>query len=275
MANRSEPRENLIHTLNSKRNCFVTGERLTAEDVRASIRAGLEGSERTLVKNVAELKELIVEFVNTDSIYVPVTSRSKSGSGGTGTGSSIRYLLKPQMITLWEKISDVMNDLFNDLLGPPSAPDVFVITPTKRQRREFFVSVGGLDTLMLLFAPKGGEIYAAPIFERFHNTWNQLLVLLREVVFALPSLAVHHISTAHTHFLFHLLSHRTLFDGSVNLIEEILAIKSETIDLTQIPGVDKLFRGMNCRQLAVMCRVLALLLFEPEDRVAMENAHVS
>ena len=122
--------------------------------------------------------------------------------------------------------------------------------------------------------PKHGYMYIKWIFDKYHNTWNQILVMLREICFSLPSLVTHYFAKPHVHFLFQLLTYKNVFDGCINLIEEILAIKTETIDITEIPNVYNLFDGFTCRQFAILCRVLALLLFEPEDRVAMEEAEV-
>jgi hypothetical protein len=104
-------------------------------------------------------------------------------------------------------------------------------------------------------------------------------------------------------FLFTLLSHDSCFDGAAALIEEILSLQSHSLPqphpegslspedhpeaqlsirvpppttffLGNVPDLYKLWGGFNCRQLAHFCRVLALLVFEPEDRQLLESPAV-
>jgi hypothetical protein len=51
----------------------------------------------------------------------------------------------------------------------------------------------------------------------------------------------------------------------MELMNEIGA-KEETFDLSLIPGFNALVRGMTDSQLGIFCRVLAMVVFEPDDR---------
>eukprot|EP00850_Spirogloea_muscicola_P011111 SM000068S20543 [mRNA] locus=s68:73193:78835:- [translate_table: standard] len=53
---------------------------------------------------------------------------------------------------------------------------------------------------------------------------------------------------------------------AVWLAEEILGNCEETLDLRAIPNFTRLVTGFTSRQLAFFCRVLAMVVFEPEDR---------
>lgn len=173
----------------------------------------------------------------------------------------------------WSAIATTIDDLFNKILGPPDAATIYQITHAKRQLRETYVSVGGLDILMLLIRPKNGKRYSSIKIEKYVNTWNQTMVILREVVYSIPALAATYFSKEHMHYLFGMLSVDCIFDGCINLLEEILALKTEALDITEIPNVYDMFKNFGTRKLAVLTRVLSLLLFEPEDRIAMEEAH--
>lgn len=55
---------------------------------------------------------------------------------------------------------------------------------------------------------------------------------------------------------------------------QILAVKSSTYYLGEVPQLHSLVENMSSQQLAHFSRVLALLVFEPEYRQLMESAHV-
>lgn len=55
---------------------------------------------------------------------------------------------------------------------------------------------------------------------------------------------------------------------------QILAVKSTTYFLGEVPQLHSLVENMTSQQLAHFSRVLALLVFEPEYRQLMESAHV-
>ena len=141
---------------------------------------------------------------------------------------------------------------------------------------------------------------------RLAPCWNEALASLRELVFAMPSLVETGVifdDGEFVPFLFTLLSHDSCFDGAAALIEEILSLQSHSMPQAQqesdsmmdsqpgyrakvrvapattfflgnVPRLYKLWGGFNCRQLAHFCRILALLVFEPEDRQLLESPAV-
>lgn len=144
------------------------------------------------------------------------------------------------------------------------------------------------------------------VANRLASCWNETLASLRELVYAIPSLVENEIifdDGEFVPFLFTLLSHDSCFDGAAALIEEILSLQSHappqptadpdslpegpselqatvrvssptTFFLGNVPDLYKLWGGFNCRQLAHFCRILALLVFEPEDRQLLESPAV-
>lgn len=110
--------------------------------------------------------------------------------------------------------------------------------------------------------------------QRYALVWNEILVLLREICYSIPNLANQIFTSSHIIFLFTMLSHDNLFENAMNLLEEILAIRMESFCLEQIPNFYSLLDQLSTRRLAHFCRVLALVLFEPEDRAIMENSEI-
>ena len=144
------------------------------------------------------------------------------------------------------------------------------------------------------------------VVNRLAPCWNEALASLRELVYAIPSLVENEVifdDGEFLPFLFTLLSHDSCFDGAAALMEEILSLQSHspaqpapdtekmadgvagyhatvrvspptTFFLGNVPDLYKLWGGFNCRQLAHFCRILALLVFEPEDRQLLESPAV-
>ncbi|KAL3921010.1 MAG: hypothetical protein SGILL_002977 [Bacillariaceae sp.] len=142
---------------------------------------------------------------------------------------------------------------------------------------------------------------------RLAPCWNEILACIRELAYAIPSLVESQAISDNDEFLpflFTLLSHDSCFDGAAALIEEILSLQSHsqpslssadedctdengvrngpktrvppptTFFLGNVPDLYKLWASFNCRQLAHFCRILALLVFEPEDRQLLESPAV-
>ena len=177
-----------------------------------------------------------------------------------------------------EEVEEEVNTLISRLLDNPDPEQVFNITPSKRQERETFVAFGGLHQLLRLFSKPFGHTDARMLsnarVRRKAEFWNEIFVILREVAFALPSLADLLFTKDHIIFLFTMLSHAVVFDNAINLIEEILAARTETFLLGCVPNVFALIDKFSSRQLMHFCRVLSLVLFESEDRQIMEGSHV-
>ncbi|KAG6962300.1 hypothetical protein JG688_00008654 [Phytophthora aleatoria] len=75
-------------------------------------------------------------------------------------------------------------------------------------------------------------------------------------------------------YLFQLMGDVRFFDNASGLVEEILAVRDEAFDLTRVPNFHTVMQSLSSRQLAFFCRVLALVVFEPEDRRLLETAKV-
>jgi hypothetical protein len=183
--------------------------------------------------------------------------------------------------TKWADIEYAVGNIMTRLLENSADPDnLFAITPVKKQEREFFVNIGGVQLLLQLFRKPFADEDARNVhngfahFYRRTELWNEVLVVLREVAFAIPTLAEHAFGWEHIVFLFTLLSHQCVFENTMNLLEEILSVRVETFNLALIPNLYNLLDNFSTRQLVHFCRVLSLVLFEPEDRQIMEGSHV-
>ncbi|GKZ01085.1 hypothetical protein MPSEU_001060100 [Mayamaea pseudoterrestris] len=196
---------------------------------------------------------------------------------------------------------------------PPTAPRFYAGGGRVGLERDAFVLADGVNVLVKVFSEKSfvGQEMALSLDARDLSTeivatrlapcWNEALAALRELVFAIPALvSSRSIDDGYfVPFLFTLLSHDSTFDAAAALIEEILAILSQypqhpaasesgdmafqpagrvaepkTFFLGNVPQLYELWNGFNCRQLAHFCRILALLVFEPEDRQLLESPAV-
>eukprot|EP00741_Cyanophora_paradoxa_P004770 tig00000828_g4628.t1 len=72
--------------------------------------------------------------------------------------------------------------------------------------------------------------------------------------------------------LFVLMRNRMVYDTAVALAEEVLAVRKETLDLGDIDDLPGLIASLTQLQLAYFCRVLALAVHEPEERLPLEQA---
>ena len=147
----------------------------------------------------------------------------------------------------------------------------------KRQEREVFLAVGGgFELLKLLdhpFNSTSSSIFLANILRRHSDIWNVALVTLRELCSSVPHVGDTLFGPSHIIFLFSLLNHASVFENALNLIEEILASKLDVFSLRSVPNLHNIIKSFTTRQLAHFCRALALVLFEPEDRLILEGSH--
>lgn len=178
----------------------------------------------------------------------------------------------------WTEIESSVGDLIINLLDNSNPNQMFAVTPKRKQQREVFVSIGGMDLLIRLmsppFAASDARRISAEQSSRKSDLWNEILVIIREVAFTIPSLSNKLFSDQFIVFLFTLLTHQSVFDNTMNLLEELLATKDDIFCLALIPDVQTLLTKFSARHFAHFCRVLSLVLFEPEDRQMMEGSHV-
>lgn len=148
----------------------------------------------------------------------------------------------------------------------------------KKQQRELFISFGGMDSLLKLISPPlvpvDARLIAKDKISRQSDLWNEILVIFREMIMSIPSTADLFFTNQHIIFLFTLLSHHSVFDNVMNTLEELLAVREDTFSLVTIPRFYSLVRDFSARHLAHFCRVLSLVVFEPEDRQIMEGTQV-
>ncbi|GAX21342.1 Trpc4-associated protein [Fistulifera solaris] len=196
---------------------------------------------------------------------------------------------------------------------PPNCPKFYAGGGRMGLERDAFVQAGGTSLFLRLFREKafvGQEMAASNdarnlskeiVASRLANCWNDALQALRDLVYFIPSLVTDEAlddSGDFLPFLFTLLSHDPCFDHAASLIEEILSFMSQSSQPTPSPGESPsftptgrirpattfflgnisdlygLWRSLSCRQLAHFCRILALLIFEPEDRQLLESPAV-
>ena len=178
----------------------------------------------------------------------------------------------------WSDIEHAVHIVYHKITEESNPEQPYIVKPKSRQEREVFVAVGGMNTILRLFSKPFAESDARSMstttFQRYAETWNEMLVILREVSYSIPSLSERVFDQDHVVFLFTMLAHRSVFENSVSLLEEILAVRTDTFSLALVPELYSLITKFTARQLAHFCRVLSLVLFEPEDRQIMEGSQV-
>jgi hypothetical protein len=184
-------------------------------------------------------------------------------------------LLKPGN---WTDVEYAVGGILTRILDSTNPDQMFVVTPQRRLEREYFIEIGGVAALLQLFEKPWSDPDARMTnthhLQRKSELWNEVLVIVREIAFAVPTASLHYLGTNHIVYLFTLLSHSCVFENSINLLEEVLSSRIETFDLSLVPDLYSLLSKFSCRQMAHFCRVLSLTVFESEDRLIMEGSHV-
>lgn len=154
-----------------------------------------------------------------------------------------------------------------------------------RLGREWFVLFGGADTIARLVQVPSNPSQAA--LAGFHGDLGprvssasdlklQGLQLLRDLCFSLQSLSEQLSSQkSFVVHLFQLMREQKMFEEAVGLCEEVLAFRGEVFSLSNIPDIEGLIKSLSKRQLALFCGVLALVVFEAEDRSSSETLKVT
>jgi hypothetical protein len=65
--------------------------------------------------------------------------------------------------------------------------------------------------------------------------------------------------------LFRLMSHRSLFERALIVLEEVLLMRKSTFPLTKIHNFQELVMGLSCLDLSSFCRLLAVCVFDPDE----------
>ena len=208
------------------------------------------------------------------------SSRRTSGSSFT----KIAELAEGLRVALsnpkkWTEVEYIMGSILSHILDTTStsAELMFKVTPQRVQEREFFIQVGGVDLILQLFkkpwSDPDARMTSPATLQRRSELWNEVLVILREVAFAVHSSPNNLFGNDHIIFLFTLLSHASVFENALNLLEEVLTFRLEPFHLALVPDFCSLISKFSTRQLAHFCRVLSLVLYEPEDRHLLEGSH--
>lgn len=94
---------------------------------------------------------------------------------------------------------------------------------------------------------------------------NECLSILRELCFTVHPF-IEYLAADETFVvkLFGMMRYHNTFNNAVNLAEEVLAIRQETWKVHDVPNFTSLVCNFSSRQLASFCRVLAMVVFEPE-----------
>lgn len=179
----------------------------------------------------------------------------------------------------WDDIHNAVSDIIMKLLDNSDVSQLFAVNTKKTVQRECFVMNGGIDALLVLFKPpflkyRDGRKIPVEEVRRRSEMWNEMLVIIREVAYVIPTLADRIFNTEQMVFFFTMLCHQSVFDNTMNLLEEMLAAREDTFQLSAIPDFYNLMGMFSSRQLAHFCRILSLVLFEPEDRQVMEGSHI-
>ena len=167
----------------------------------------------------------------------------------------------------WADIQHAVRVLFSKMLEISLPDQASSVVLKRKQEREVFVALGGMHLLLKLFekpfCEPDARIMSPSLVNRHSELWNEVLVILREVCYTIPSLSEQLFDNNHVVFLFTLLVHRSVFENSISMLEEILAVRIETFSLALVPDLFSLISKFGARHLAHFCRVLSLVLFEP------------
>lgn len=177
---------------------------------------------------------------------------------------------------LWANIENAVTDVMKVLVDHQSIHEE--PTYNKKQTRYMFVAYGGLDYLLRIFLPPISPIDARSLtktgFRDKSETWNEILLIVRELLITIPSLQDKYFGVDHIRFIFTLLHHTSVFESAVSAIEEILACREDPFPLYTVPNFFGLVKGFSSRHLAHFCRIISLAIFEPEDRHILEGTQV-
>lgn len=202
-----------------------------------------------------------------------------------GMASLVGGLATAQAAGDWAEVSSFVRQCLPRLVGgQPQVPGPTQqpVDPVVLMEREAFVAAGGTQLLMKMFLEKSfiglsasnshDAREASQVDTRLAPTWNEALLCLRELVMSMPQRVVP-ILKKELPFFMTLMAHDACFDLAVALVEEILGVEPSFF-LGQVSNLYEWWRGFSCRQLAHFCRILALVIFEPEDRQLLESPKI-
>lgn len=140
--------------------------------------------------------------------------------------------------TQWAEISRCIGSLVSALIDSSGMDLPFTIPSKNKQQRDVFIALGGVKQLLRILEPPLSTADARSMAEngvkRRAEMWNEVMVILREIFYSTPLLADKLTSTQHVVFLFTMLHHQCVFENTMNLLEEILASRSETFSIAEV-----------------------------------------
>lgn len=189
----------------------------------------------------------------------------------------IHNLQNAILIKSWVDIEKSITAISTVLLDSGNTND-HNVNPKKKVSRQVFVALGGVSVILDILKPPLSKPDARNMssvrIKRCAEMFNELFSMLREICATVTNLSEIIFSDDLIVFLFTLLSYHDLFESVISLLEEILSTRYETFYLGLIPDFYSLVSNFSIRYLANFCRVLALVIYEPEDRQIMESNHV-
>ncbi|XP_024386452.1 uncharacterized protein [Physcomitrium patens] len=142
--------------------------------------------------------------------------------------------------------------------------------PNHQSNREAFVLFGGdivLLRALLLSFPILGDVDKLSFTLKVLYIRNECLNMLRELCFTVhPFIEYLAADEVFVVKLFDMMRFRNTFNTAVNLAEEIMAIRKDLWQVQDVPNFTSLVCNFSLRQLASFCRVLEMVIIEPEER---------
>jgi hypothetical protein len=169
-----------------------------------------------------------------------------------------------------KELLDALRDIGNDMFDNTSSK--------KKKTIGNFITLDGPFVLMDLIAAlvphkKSGRVgcggQSGPKYGvGVTHLLNELCSILRELLYDFPGLA--HVSTVGSIDFVNLIVDHLLginnADTAMVLLEEIVAYRTETFRLANIPNFQQIVMTLSSRQLALFMRLFAILIFEPESK---------
>ena len=126
----------------------------------------------------------------------PTLSKASQRKIDSEYGNTPSYLqaLRESIATRdWNDISARVGDVILNLLDNTNANQIFNLTIKKKLQRECFVLNGGIKGLLELFEPpfiphRDARKLSAHLVRDHSETWNEIMVILREIAYAIPTL---------------------------------------------------------------------------------------
>jgi hypothetical protein len=204
---------------------------------RQGPRAPASASGRNIVESLS--KRAVGTELFHDLVDIPETVTHRIDSSHGNMASLISQLSAAIIGSNWVEVGTTVTLLINRILTDAEEPPAQVRdSPKKKAEMNMFVALGGVTELLKVMEPPhvhpDARQHPMHRIRDGNEIWNEVLVLLREICFATPLLADRVFSKSHIIFLFTMLRHSAVFENTMNLLEEILAVRVETFSLAEV-----------------------------------------